>query len=736
MVQKLTIDNLTVWKGVRSISPPERVQMAKDPRGSYWLSLLTPAQYAELFPNYYKKQLPDIGKSTSSGGTSYSGGASSSGSYSSYGGGGGSFSPGDAANNKTYNKDSSGSTVSEKQDTRPAWQKELDKEYAATNADKILDFKGKVSVDSKGNMNKNEFFAAAVKTFEKSSLNGFVPADGEKYGIDGTPKSWARFAMSVANPESGFNVATTNMNDPGGSLGVFQWGMHYGINSKNWKDPQAQLDAFATYSDQWVVNGGGYIKPPSGVKAKRYAGHGGFGAAFSTVRNDTVLRKEHQAIANKLAAAYDEEVIKAERQEMGSSKETGDPNQTNQVMPEPSLRPSQDPGLNPKLKEYMDSIPDTTEGQEQKRQLQQKIDKLGTSKVNEIYERHQNEVAEQNNRQPVDPGEVPKELTSDLTYLSNERNANVKGVNKKLLAIQNEAARRYMAENPGSRVIVNGTVENGKAVGGPGSGVRTGSNTGNHGPGHALDVTIIDKDGKALENYQSGEYAAEYQKLQNFGKLAQEKYFPELNNHYAGGMYFSGGGRNRYGELDLMHSDIRGNRGRLGNWETGFNETAIKRYNIDPEKNMGMKDFRKIYSYDNIKKERGEMGSSKEEPKPSYAPTALPMQDRGITAGHPLSKHPLSVSPAMPEPSLRPVSPPAANPAPQTPQTPAAPTSENKAAPVTPPQPQASAQKTNPNLAMDMSTPRKGPASQERAMKRATLGGQEHFNPSPAHDHA
>ena len=103
--------------------------MAKDPRGSYWLSLLTPAQYAELFPSYYKKQLPDIGRSVS-GGVPMSGGGGG-GSYS-YGGGS------SAGSSGGYPRGSSGSTasysgadnsVSETKDNRPAWQKKMDEEY-------------------------------------------------------------------------------------------------------------------------------------------------------------------------------------------------------------------------------------------------------------------------------------------------------------------------------------------------------------------------------------------------------------------------------------------------------------------------------------------------------------------------------------------------------------------------------------------------------------------------------
>lgn len=160
-----------------------------------------------------------------------------------------------------------------------------------TEAPKISEAKTKVTIDKKGYVDKKEFYQFAVEKFRNSPLNGFTPHDGVKYKIDGSPESWAHFALRVATVESGFNVNTTNPSDPGGSYGLFQWGIHYGITRNNWRDPEAQLDAFINYAKIWTVQGGGFINPPSGVSAKRSGKWGGFAAVFSTIRDDKANSK-------------------------------------------------------------------------------------------------------------------------------------------------------------------------------------------------------------------------------------------------------------------------------------------------------------------------------------------------------------------------------------------------------------------------------------------------------------
>ena len=52
----------TSYKGLRKLSIGERIKAVKDPNvGQFLFSALTPTQYAELFPRYYRDQLPDVG---------------------------------------------------------------------------------------------------------------------------------------------------------------------------------------------------------------------------------------------------------------------------------------------------------------------------------------------------------------------------------------------------------------------------------------------------------------------------------------------------------------------------------------------------------------------------------------------------------------------------------------------------------------------------------------------------
>lgn len=66
---------------------------------------------------------------------------------------------------------------------------------------------------------------------DKPTYNqGKPPANGEVYGIDGTPESWAKFYTELAGHESGYNACKPfkehikGVREPGGSGGLFQLG--------------------------------------------------------------------------------------------------------------------------------------------------------------------------------------------------------------------------------------------------------------------------------------------------------------------------------------------------------------------------------------------------------------------------------------------------------------------------------------------------------------------------------
>jgi hypothetical protein len=112
---------------------------------------------------------------------------------------------------------------------------------------------GAIPVGVNGKVSPSDLQAYTEESIKNSKLNGYVPADGAKYGIDGSPKSWSNFFNKLAAAESGYNVNSTNTTDPGGSYGLFQVapadGSRYGANpsGQNWtvqqlRDPKVNTD--------------------------------------------------------------------------------------------------------------------------------------------------------------------------------------------------------------------------------------------------------------------------------------------------------------------------------------------------------------------------------------------------------------------------------------------------------------------------------------------------------------
>ena len=81
-----------------------------------------------------------------------------------------------------------------------------------------------LSPNSRGKVSSSALYSYLNQELSNSKLAGFVPADGRKYGIDGTSTSYANFMTQLAGFESGFR--TTTVGDvgryAGGSNGLFQ----------------------------------------------------------------------------------------------------------------------------------------------------------------------------------------------------------------------------------------------------------------------------------------------------------------------------------------------------------------------------------------------------------------------------------------------------------------------------------------------------------------------------------
>lgn len=126
---------------------------------------------------------------------------------------------------------------------------------------------GEIPVGSTGKVSPSDLQSYTEDRIKSSKLNGYIPADGAKYGIDGSPKSWSNFFNKLAAAESGYSVNSTNLADPGGSYGLFQVapadGKRYGANpaGQNWttqqlRDPKINTDtAIAIFERNTIKSG-------------------------------------------------------------------------------------------------------------------------------------------------------------------------------------------------------------------------------------------------------------------------------------------------------------------------------------------------------------------------------------------------------------------------------------------------------------------------------------------------
>jgi|SRR5215831_15336797 len=95
--------------------------------------------------------------------------------------------------------------------------------------------------------------------FADSGLVGYVPPDGASFGItNGSADEWARFGLAVAKQESDLNSRSYNPSDPGGSLGLFQFGQGQTqfTQGQNQFDPENSANAFVRSVQHYVGNGG------------------------------------------------------------------------------------------------------------------------------------------------------------------------------------------------------------------------------------------------------------------------------------------------------------------------------------------------------------------------------------------------------------------------------------------------------------------------------------------------
>lgn len=107
-----------------------------------------------------------------------------------------------------------------------------------------------------------------------------------------------------------------------------------------------------------------------------------------------------------------------------------------------------------------------------------------------------------------------------------------------------------------------------------------------HGKGEATDIRIIGPDGNPLPNYQTPETFKTYEQLAQAARQVQMEKYPELADQFRWGGYF-GGGKGKYGAMDLMHFDLGGGNGlgmAGGSWENGINPQQAALYGMKATK--------------------------------------------------------------------------------------------------------------------------------------------------------
>lgn len=105
--------------------------------------------------------------------------------------------------------------------------------------------------------------------------------------------------------------------------------------------------------------------------------------------------------------------------------------------------------------------------------------------------------------------------------------------------------------------------------------------TQNHPTGRALDIEILDADGKPLPNFQNGKSFRAYEELAQAAKALQSQKYPDLEESFRWGGYFSG-----TWNADLMHFDVSGGGMAGGTWKDGLTP-AMRRLYPDAESKGG-----------------------------------------------------------------------------------------------------------------------------------------------------
>jgi hypothetical protein len=259
MAKRIDPSNLTVdFRQLMRMTVQDRVDFYKSGGQSYFESL-TPTQLAQLFPKYYQRQLPDIGKAVS-GGTA--GTMPSAAPEARTGSGVTSGALGRAARSQQ----APGQPQQSPPAQRNAFLEHLEKITGKPSTQQQNTQAGPLVPDKNDAIDPTQFRTSMMNRIRNSGLIGFVPPDGEKYGIKkGTAAEWANYFTGLAKHESGLKTKTHG--DVGqfgghGSRGLFQLSpqdaITYGIQNKPFtyeqlQDPNFNADVALKIHEYWLL---------------------------------------------------------------------------------------------------------------------------------------------------------------------------------------------------------------------------------------------------------------------------------------------------------------------------------------------------------------------------------------------------------------------------------------------------------------------------------------------------
>ncbi|MGY3130115.1 hypothetical protein ACVWZM_000797 [Bradyrhizobium sp. USDA 4501] len=147
-----------------------------------------------------------------------------------------------------------------------------------------------------GNVDAGALYKSYVSKFKGGPLDGYVPPDGPKWGINkGTPEEWAALALATSQQESGLNRYAGN-----GGLNQFNSGdlANYGLAGRSVSDPDAQAQALV---NQW----GKHIPQDQIIAGTNASGRwGGATRYFGSMRRRGETDK-YVAWANSIGAEVD-----------------------------------------------------------------------------------------------------------------------------------------------------------------------------------------------------------------------------------------------------------------------------------------------------------------------------------------------------------------------------------------------------------------------------------------------